>query len=164
MTWLEKVTKQINRVFPNSDLTESATEAEVVDFLESAEPVNEVLENSSMLKDMAQQIKDLEAKLETSVTQESIDTLTNSVETVRTDLTSLIETNNTESAKAVSDLKTEMAKELNSVKATSSKKKTAKIVDPPLTGDEGGEEEEDKDSATVNMKDLFQGSIVPGLI
>lgn len=155
MEWLQKAIKQFNRI-TGGNVSEEATEAEFVEAMENADPMSEVLENSETLQNLESRLAALESA--NYVTQESLDETLNSVNTSLQEATTNIESNKT----AIESAKTDLAKEINTVKTTSSKSQTH-TPDPGVKEDTT-KEDENEDEMKVDMKEIFQGELVPGLI
>jgi len=167
MDWLDKIRSQVNRVFPGAALPENATEAEVTNFLEGMEPVNEVVaENSETIQDIVSRLSVLENKdFDSFVSQESLTEKLNVVNQAATANKTAVEANLTAiqaNTKLVNDTKKVLATDINALKTPSSGKK--KDVDPaPPTPDNSSKSDDKKDEMTVNMNDIFKSEIVPGL-
>ena len=154
MEWLQKVIAQVNRVFPNAQMTEDATEAEVVDFLESQESISEALENSEKLNGIISRLEKLE-----SASPQEVDTSAFVTSQVLDDkFTSFEESMNG----SLDTIKTELAQEINTLKTASSGAQAQSDPNPvpalkKATGKDG------KDSMKIEMDELFKNEVVPGL-
>jgi hypothetical protein len=154
MEWLQKVIAQLNRVFPNANVSENATEAEVVDFLEGQESISEVLENSEKLTGIISRLEKLESASPTEVD-------TSQFVTVESLKQSFVEFGK-EQGKILTKIKTDLASEINTLKTTSSGTQTTiePNLDPPKKQKSS---KDDENSMKIDMSELFKSEVVPGL-
>lgn len=153
MTWLNKITNQINRIF-SQELAEDSTEAEVVDFLEKVPDIGTVKENQTALESLQ---TEFETFKETAVSEEAVQELIkNAVESSAKEISKSMATRMEGLKKEVS---TEIAKK-KSQKSIEAKDKGTENT--PGVKQDGLDEE---NSREVSSADLFKpGSVVPGLL
>ncbi len=167
MNWLQKTITQFNRIHGTSHAIDMS-EAEFTAEMENHQTVIEAIEMSGdQTADFESRLTALENKTpEGFVSQEAYDTkvgeLNSSIQTLETTVATLKATTETNST-AISTAKTELATEINSVKGTQSGTQTTDVNGDPITGKLGAVETEDKSKMSIDMAEVFQGEIVPGL-
>lgn len=152
MTWLQKVINQFNRI-TSSNISEQSSEAEFIDQLESIEPNQTSLDNSSRISKLEE---DFVSKIEFNQFKDSLAELKNSFEENQKSVQKSLKDLGDNANKVEKDLK----KEINIIKS----QKSIESDDVSVPGIEDQGNNTSQDSMEVDMKDILQGEIVPGLI
>ena len=157
MTWLEKITQELSRVFPSSNITVESSEAEVVDALQQLPVAGATPDDDDDDEDrigpMQTAIESVQSSLLTQET--TIKNFESQLETLKTGMDEMSKVN----AKALADLKADFGKELATIKAgstTQSESNGGAPIKPGKTGEETS-------TMKVEMQSLFDKEIVPGL-
>lgn len=164
MTFFEKIKAQWNRLNPSSPIAADASEAEMLDAMEQSTPAHEIVENSTVIQTLLQKVEALEQATppETPELPDVSNFVTTEVLTQKiTEINTAIKANET----LVGTTKTALATEISKIKTLQSGEvPPAAPPAPPTPDNDASGDEGDDDSYEINMKDLFQGETVPGLI